>query len=143
MQANEEENELDELEQDPENRFEATTDFEQDVTDSSDNPEDLLEAIPEEELRAIADASLLPKLSSRKTKTSRLATGADTSAFIGDPVRMYFKEIGKVPLLTAEQEVDLGIKIERGAAAAEELERARNESIELDRSTRRHLFHEE
>ena len=31
-----------------------------------------------------------------------------------DPVRMYFKEIGKVPLLTAEEERDLAIRIEQG-----------------------------
>jgi RNA polymerase primary sigma factor len=31
-----------------------------------------------------------------------------------DPVRMYLKEIGKVPLLTAEQEVELAMRIEAG-----------------------------
>ena len=31
-----------------------------------------------------------------------------------DPVRMYLREIGKVPLLTAEQEVSLARRIERG-----------------------------
>ena len=31
-----------------------------------------------------------------------------------DPVRMYFKEIGKVPLLSAEEERDLAIRIEQG-----------------------------
>ena len=31
-----------------------------------------------------------------------------------DPVRMYFKEIGKVPLLTAEEERELAIRIEQG-----------------------------
>src|SRR5262245_21500199 len=39
-----------------------------------------------------------------------------------DPVRMYLKEIGKVPLLTAEQEVTLAMRIEAGLDATEKLE---------------------
>jgi len=44
-----------------------------------------------------------------------------------DPVRMYLKEIGKVPLLTAAQEVDLARRIEAGEFATE-----LRESIEDD-----------
>ncbi len=36
-----------------------------------------------------------------------------------DPVRMYIKEIGRVPLLTAMQEVDLAMRIEAGELAGE------------------------
>ncbi len=37
---------------------------------------------------------------------------------IDDPVRMYLKEIGKVPLLTSEEEVDLAQRMEKGELAA-------------------------
>lgn len=40
---------------------------------------------------------------------------------IEDPVRMYLKEIGKVPLLSADEEIEYAKKIEDGAAAAEKL----------------------
>ena len=39
-----------------------------------------------------------------------------------DPVRMYLKDIGKVPLLTAEQEVKLARRIEAGVLAADRLD---------------------
>ncbi|MBQ3798601.1 MAG: RNA polymerase sigma factor RpoD [Butyrivibrio sp.] len=41
---------------------------------------------------------------------------------IEDPVRMYLKEIGKVPLLTADQEIDLAKAMEAGADAEKQLE---------------------
>ncbi|WP_097026137.1 RNA polymerase sigma factor RpoD [Clostridium peptidivorans] len=37
---------------------------------------------------------------------------------IDDPVRMYLKEIGKVPLLSSEEEMDLAQRIENGEQAA-------------------------
>jgi RNA polymerase primary sigma factor len=40
-----------------------------------------------------------------------------------DPVRMYLKDIGKVPLLTADQEVTLAQRLEAGVLAAERLTR--------------------
>ena len=38
---------------------------------------------------------------------------------VEDPVRMYLKEIGKVPLLSAEEEIELAQKMEAGAVAIE------------------------
>ena len=45
---------------------------------------------------------------------------------VSDPVRMYLKEIGKVPLLTGAQEVNLAQRIEQGLLASEQMESAVN-----------------
>jgi len=58
---------------------------------------------------------------------------AEGSSF--DPVRMYLKEIGKVPLLTAQQEVDLARRIEAGLHAAERLEAAGDGLTEVQRTS--------
>ena len=41
---------------------------------------------------------------------------------IDDPVRMYLKEIGKVPLLTAEEEIEIAQRMEQGDEEANTLE---------------------
>ncbi|KRN02581.1 DNA-directed RNA polymerase, sigma subunit (sigma70 sigma32) [Levilactobacillus senmaizukei DSM 21775 = NBRC 103853] len=46
--------------------------------------------------------------------------GTTTGVKINDPVRMYLKEIGRVNLLTADEEVALALRIEKGEEAAKQ-----------------------
>ena len=44
-----------------------------------------------------------------------------TEGSVSDPVRMYLKEIGRIPLLTFEQEIDLAKRVEKGEVAAKKM----------------------
>ena len=86
----------------------------------------------------------VPKAKTSKPKRSSRARArrADTSTVMltGDPVRMYLKEIGKVDLLTASEEVNLAMKIEAGTEATQKLEDFEYEKIELSRAEQRRLM---
>jgi len=89
-----------------------------------------------------ADAVLAEKPAAKATpkrKPRRKVESVSSGPLTSDPVRMYLKEIGKVPLLTARQEVDLAMKIEAGLEAVEQLEKAAEGDITLDRTERRRL----
>ncbi len=58
----------------------------------------------------------------QETSASRGAgLPAERAAALGDPVRLYLREIGKVALLSASEEVELARAIEAGLFAAEKL----------------------
>ena len=94
-----------------------------------------------------ADAEMASTKSKKKARTVRTTRSrsrtrgidASTVMLTGDPVRMYLKEIGKVDLLTASEEVDLAMKIEAGLEATEKLEAAEAGELELTRSEMRRL----
>ena len=93
-----------------------------------------------------ADAEMASTKSKKKSRvrTSRSrsrARGIDASTVMltGDPVRMYLKEIGKVDLLTAADEVDLAMKIEAGLDATDKLEKQEAGELELTRAELRRL----
>lgn len=83
---------------------------------------------------------ILPKATTGKKKRRSKSGGENSSTIMtGDPVRMYLKEIGKVSLLTASDEIDLAMKIEAGIEAADQLDKAEYEGLELTRAQRRRL----
>ena len=67
---------------------------------------------------------------SRRSRPSRTRTSDGGSS--DDPVRMYLKEIGRVPLLDARQEIRVAARIKRGLEASEHLA-VLEESGEIDR----------
>ena len=119
-----------------------------DTDDFDDDDERDSGSLDDHELKMArqADAEMGSSKSKKKrtVRTSRSRSrvrGIDASTVMltGDPVRMYLKEIGKVDLLTASEEVDLAMKIEAGLEATEKLEAADAGELELTRAEMRRL----
>jgi RNA polymerase primary sigma factor len=82
-----------------------------------------VEIVEDESLRAEEEeAEETPEDVDEERQRARREIEAALKAPTNDPVRMYLKEIGKVSLLTAQEEVDLAKRIEAGLRAVERLE---------------------
>ena len=86
---------------------------------------DYLEANNIDVLRITEDDSdediLLDVDDDEEIEVEKIDLSVPEGVSIEDPVRMYLKEIGKVPLLSAEEEIDLAQKMEAGAVAKEKI----------------------
>jgi RNA polymerase primary sigma factor len=60
------------------------------------------------------------------------AIAADLDSNLDDPVRMYLREIGRVPLLSAKEEISLAKRMERGKLERNNPPRERNYAILCD-----------
>ncbi len=105
--------------------------------DEEEIDEDARDARQAEKILAEVMGSAAKK-SKRRANAQRneMAAGAATQ----DPVRLYLKEIGKVNLLDAKQEVTLAKKIEAGVEASEKLEAYEAGELELERRDLRKLM---
>ena len=112
------------------------------LEDESEEDDPSLSEAREEAKAANEVLRSTPKNKTRKRSSRARSHRTDSSTVMltGDPVRMYLKEIGKVDLLTASEEVHLAMKIEAGCQATVQLEAAETGEIELNRAQQRRLM---
>jgi RNA polymerase primary sigma factor len=90
------------------------------LEDVEPNPADLATvAVPEEAAKEEAEGFIYSDADDADEPEQQVSVAGATA----DPVKDYLKQIGKVPLLNAEQEVELAKRIEAGLFAEERLAR--------------------
>ena len=104
---------------------------------SEDDEEGL--SAEDREARSLSVPSAPKPSTKRKRRTKKRRQDTSTVMLTGDPVRMYLKEIGKVDLLSAADEVHLAMKIEAGTEATEKLNAFHNGEVDLTRAEQRRL----
>jgi len=87
-----------------------------------DDEELIVEVVPKRSTRAASKSNGNAKTETRReTNGKRPAASSESGGSAEDPVHTYLKEIGRVPLLNAELEVEIAQTIEEGNLAAARL----------------------
>ena len=81
----------------------------------------VVEVAPQKTLRAGNRSNGSAETETRRESNGKRAVSGDSGGSAEDPVHTYLKEIGRVPLLNAELEVEIAQTIEEGNAAAAKL----------------------
>uniref|UniRef100_UPI0012649532 RNA polymerase sigma factor n=1 Tax=Georgenia satyanarayanai TaxID=860221 RepID=UPI0012649532 len=117
----------------PAAKKETTTATKRTTTKSTTAKKTALKAVPDvEETEEVTEAAAAPEAEATTTKESGFVVSDNddddapvqqvvTAGATADPVKDYLKQIGKVALLNAEQEVELAKRIEAGLFAEEKL----------------------
>ncbi|OKL47747.1 RNA polymerase sigma factor [Boudabousia liubingyangii] len=122
----------DDLDIDVDEDFDLDDDLDVDLDDEDDDEDEIDDIDDEEDEHAEAKANAKAMAQASMAASSFVVSDTDddgptqqvtVAGATADPVKDYLKQIGKVALLTADQEIDLAKRIEAGLFAEEKLKR--------------------